>query len=239
MNKKVTTIQKKRYDDQEDLEIKKIAYLKTNSQKVLFCVLLVLFGIMLGTAILSITKYYSQKRNNSIIEISNSNNKITIVNNETISKTIHKSLFTNDKEIVLENIDTLELIANKDNDTNSVIQYNVKYNIIKNEFWNNLFANSDSEVLVRFSYSLDGKNWNYINNVLSTANSTINPLVGNYYDVAGLETKIRVATNYELAVEPGEAKKIYWRSETIFQKGKNIDSEKKYNASFKIEYQDN
>lgn len=237
MDKKVL-VENKKYDDKEDLEITKTAEAKVNNQGI-FVVLLVTFIVMLVAAVLAINNYYKNKDTNNILEVNNSKNKITIVNNETVSKTIDNDTFSKEKEIVLENIDTIELITNKDSEENSIIHYNVKYNITKNDFWRNLYANSDSEVLVRFSYSYDGKEWNFINNVLSTTLSTLNPLVGNYYDVAGMETNIKVATNYELEVEPGSAKKIYWRSETVFQKDKSLSEAKNYVSTFKIEYQDN
>ena len=74
--------------------------------------------------------------------------------------------------------------------------------------------------------------------MVSTLESTLSPLMGNFYDISGLVTTLNIATNYEISSKPGETIKMYWRSETIFKYNEKI-GEKTFNSNFKIEYKNN
>ena len=64
MDKKTSSLNKKKYDDKEDLEIREVAYLHTGPQKAFFCIFLILFGVVLATTFVSI-KDYINSRNKS------------------------------------------------------------------------------------------------------------------------------------------------------------------------------
>lgn len=243
MNKKVDNLVKKEIDDKEDLEIKNIAYLRVSSQKILLYVLIFLFVIMLGTSIMFIKKYYvSKELNNNFsetIEINNYRNNVLITNNGEIKENITNTTFKNNKEYVIERVNAIKLTTNEKAETDGIIKYDVKYNIEKNDFLRNEYSTNDSEVLVRFSYSFDNEEWIYINNVISTTESTLNVLMGNYYDISGMVTNLKIATNYEMSSAPGETITMYWRSETIFKNKKDIELNKNIEANFKLEYKGN
>lgn len=225
-----------------DLEIKKVAYRKNLSQNILLYVLVSVFCIMLGTSIIFISSYYQQRMETNNIEkikITTKMNNLLITNLGEINENITKQNFVNKTDYSIERINTLELENKKDSENNGQIKFNVIYSIYDNEFSRNEYATNDSDVLVRFSYSLDGAHWTYINNVVSTSESTLSPLMGNFYDISGLKTKLRVVTNYELSGRPGEKVTMYWRSETIFKYNKSETINNKYKANFKIEYQSN
>lgn len=242
MNKKVN---KKEviYDDREDIEISEVANQKNDSQIILLPVLIIIFFLVLGCSLLFINSYYQNKLNDEeskeVIKINNKKNNIFITNNELIKQKIVNESFKNNKDITIEKINFIELVTANDANESGTITFDIDYEIIKNDFENNVFATNDSDVLVRFSYSYNKNDWTYINNVISTNNSTLSPLMGNYYDIAGLKTNLNIVTNLELNSEPGESKIMYWRSETIFKYNKNKKFDNEYEAKFKIEYNSN
>ena len=206
-----------------------------NSNKFLLITLTLLFMLTLYISIQYIVKYYnSQKLNNvdQIIEVKTKDTKVSIVNNGTIEKIITKDAFIKDKEIIIENIDSIEIMPNNKNESKTT--FDIKYEILENHFKLNNSPSNKSEVLVRFSYSYDKENWTYVNNVISTNTNNIMPLTGNIYDVAGIATTLNVATDYELVSTNKETKKMYWRSETIFKNINNITEEKTFKANFTI-----
>ena len=239
MNKKVEK-QKKQYDDQEDLEIKSVAYFKNSSQILLLIVLILLFGFTLYNSLLYIGKYYLNKNKMDsgmeTIEISNEKNNVLIVNDREIEKEITKEDIE-DGNIILTSISTIELETNKNYKEKGNILFDVKYDILENSFPDNISSKSDTDVKLKISYSFDNKNWTYINNVISTVDSTINPLMGNYYDISGIVSHLKIATNYNLSSEPGEVTKMYWKCETIIS-GKKENVNKKLKANFNIEYKE-
>ena len=122
--------------------------------------------------------------------------------------------------------------------SNGKLIFDVKYDIAENTFPYNAIAKTDSSLLVRFAYSLDNENWTYVNNVISTNNSNITPLMGNYFDISGLKSTLSVKTNYELTSSPGKTEKIFWKSETVIIPNNNLkDSQIK--ANFYVEYRNN
>lgn len=232
MNKKGNNINCK-----EEIRIKKVSNSNKNENKLLLIVLIVLFFLTLFISIRYIIKYQNIKKlneNAEIIEIKNKETNASIINNGSIIKKVNSNTFDDKNEIIIENINVIEIIPNKGS-TNSGIKFDVKYNITKNDFIESKMPTNNSEVLVRFSYSFDKEKWTNINNVITTTNSNISPLIGNTYDIAGLLTNLNVATDYE--INTTEKKEImYWRSETIFKNLNNNDIEKEFNANFSIEY---
>ena len=208
------------------------------TNKCLLISLILLFFFTLYISIQYIMKYQEVKKpkeNEEIIEIVTKESTGNIINNGIISEKITHDSFASKDEIVVENINIIKVRANEDKSSN--IKFDVKYNIIKNDFFENLIPTNNSEVLVRFSYSFDNKNWTYINNVISTNSSNISPLVGNNYDIAGLITNLKVATNFELATTNSRKDAVmYWRSETIFNNLNNYINDKELEANFTIEY---
>ncbi len=218
--------------------MKKRVEKKSDYSTVLLLTLILLFGFTFYITLQYIFSYYEKEnaiQNGEIVEINNNKISATIVNCGDIFKTINNDAFAGENEIIVENINSIEAIAN--NEDNAKIKINVKYNIIENNFSNNLIASNNSEVLVRFSYSYDQENWTYVNNVISTNTSNISPLIGNNYDIAGLNTTLNVASNFEIEVNNKTKTKIYWRSETIFKKLNNNENDKNLKANFAIEYQ--
>ena len=237
MNKKeVVKTRKSKYDDTEDLTIKKVAY--DNGHSILFYILLFVFIITLCFTSWKIASKFANKysKDTEVIKVNKGDNNVLIVNNGEISQKIDKNSFLgNKKEIVIERINSIELKANKNTNKKAKILYDLKYSIKKNSFERNFYGDSKSPLLVRFSYSTDKKNWTYINNVISTIESTISPLSGNNYDISGVISNLSVITNKELECEKNSSNKIYWRSETIFQADDN-DNKREFIAEFKIEY---
>ena len=84
-------------------------------------------------------------------------------------------------------------------------------------------------------YSYDNENWEYVNNVISTTNSTLNPLMGSYYDISGLVENLKVLTNFEINNKKDTTTIVYFKCETLF---KNIEDNigKNIYAEFKVEY---
>ena len=157
-------------------------------------------------------------RDQEIIQIKTAHGSASIINDGIIKAKINKEKFNEDKVYVIEKINTLEL--NSESETELV--FNVLYDIKKNEFKNNAIATNNSELLVRFSYSYDNISWTYLNNNISTNTSNIKALIGNNYDIAGITSKLNVATNYKIVAKKDKPIKMYWRSETIF---KDLDDE--------------
>lgn len=211
---------------------------KSEVNIVLLVTLILLFGLTFYITVQYVVSFYMKENTyneGEIIKIDNKNISAAILNDGEILETVNKSSFTNKDEIIIEKVNSIEAIAN--NDEKTEIKINVKYNILENDFTNNLIATNKSEALVRFSYSYDLDNWTYINNVISTNSSNISPLIGNNYDIAGLKTTLNVARNFSLEVNNKTKSKIYWRSETIFKKINDNENDKNYKANFTIEYQ--
>lgn len=227
-------------DKREENKLQDTINKKNNTNKFLLITLIILFFITLYISIQYIIKYQVSKmpdENEQIIEIKTKETNATIINNGVIEKKIDNNTFASEKEVIIENINAIEMISN--NNDHSSIKFDVKYNISKNDFKENDIANNNSEVLVRFSYSFDNKNWTYVNNVISTSSSNISPLIGNTYDIAGLVTDLKVATNYELSSNNKSSAIMFWRSETIFKDMKNNNNNKELKANFIIEYKSN
>lgn len=241
MNKKVENKnikQKIIYDDKEDLEIKRIAYLKNPFQKYMLGVSIILFCFMLTFSIIFISGYFQKKLDKpDINDAINTRNNILITNNGEIKLHINKESFVNKNDLKIEKINTIEY-DNKDSKDDNSIKINIKYNILHNKFSRNSYSTTDSDVIVRFSYSYDEEEWTYINNVISINDSTIKPLMGNYYDVSGIEGNLNVSTNFEINASALEKVKMYWRSETVFKYNPDKIIDNNYEAYFKIEYKE-
>jgi len=238
MDKKV--FNQKKYDDKEDLEIKKIAHSKYFFPRVLIVVLILLFLAMIIISTLFINNYFKKpntlNNDGEIIEITNSKNNIVINNNGKIQEKIDNNRFKNGN-LVIEKINTIELFT--DDSSEDGVNFDVKLLLLENDFNKNEISKNDSNLLVRFSYSYDNKNWTYIKNVIRTSNSTLNPLMGNYYDIAGLETTLNINTNFKLKTIKGNNNKMYWKAEFVI---KNKDKGKIDNnliGNFKLVYKDN
>lgn len=225
----------------EDIEIKKVAYFKNSQQVLLLIILIVLFTLTFFCSLFYIGKYYDAKLGvndvNKLIEITTKDNNILITNNGFIDKTITEEDTKYNKEVLVEKDSVVKFTTKKTAKNDSVTNFDVRYNIKNNDFENKVIASTNNEVLVRFKYSYDNKNWQYINNVISTSDSTLKPLMGNYYDITGLVTNLKVATNFEMKNKVGKTTTIYWKCETLLKNirdnvGKNITAE------FKIDYKD-
>ncbi len=238
MNKKVVK-KVKQYDDKEDKRIRKAAYSSSASQILLLFVLIVIFGFTLFNSLYYIGKYYLDKKDYEkgleTIEINNKKNTVLILNQGSVDKKITES--DTEDEIILINEGSIELLTNKEEANEGKITFDVKYSISENDFPVNIYSKEDSDVRVRFAYSYDNENWTYISNAISTYESTINPLLQNYYDISGIVSTLKIATNFELTSAPGEKNKIYWKSETTL-KNKESNLNKGIKANFKIEYKE-
>ncbi len=230
----------KKYDDKEDLEITKVAKGSENSQMLLFVVLIFLFGLTLFASLTFIGSYYINKNkqyvNTEYINIDKNKNHVLITNNGKISMALKESdLDTSGEKVIIEKYTAIELKTDRDAKEDGKIKYSVRYNIEENDYDKNVIATNYSDYLVRFAYSYDNNEWIYVNNAISNMNNTLTPLMGNYYDVAGITGPLNVVSKYELSVNPGKSKKMYWKSETIINKNAdNID--KAVRAEFKITY---
>lgn len=206
------------------------------SQYVLLSILILLFGFTLYSSLVILGKYYKEKeidnKNQEIIV--SGKNKIIITNNGIIDKILESKDFTNGEEVVIENIDTIEIIS-KDYDNVIKKYFDVRYNISENTFPANSVATSDSPLLVRFAYSFDKEEWTYLTNVISLNGTNITPLTGALYDLSGITGNIRVATNYDIVPDPYRPIKMYWKSETII-KYSDENLGKKIKAEFKVNY---
>ena len=242
MNKKVDSkIKEVVYDDQEDREINEVAHYKSSAQQMLLLsVLVVLFGFTFFTAVTYIIDYYKNQNNKEVevLEVTNLKNNLLITNHGGIDRTISEDDLKDTKKIIIEKVNTIEFSTNKGALQDGNITFDVKYNILENTFKHYPISKNNSDLMVRFSYSYDNQNWTYINNVISTTNSTINPLMNSYYDISGIVDNLKVVTNYNISSKPGEKTTMYWKSETIIQnKSNNLKNNIK--ANFKIEYKDN
>ncbi len=239
MNKRVTdTRSKSKNDIEEDPEIKKVAHANNSSQFVLLLILIVLFGLTLFCALFYIGKYYETRKkvtgDAELIEISKESNKSLITNNGPFETVIDD---TSSEDIFIESFANAEIETDAKSKKDGVLVFDVKYEILKNDFRYNIIPNINSDVVVRFSYSFDNEEWTSIGNVLSTTTSTINPLMSNYYDVGGISGVINVATNYRLSSKPNEIKRIYWKSETLIKNTTDTVG-KTFTANLKIEYKE-
>ena len=222
----------------EDLEIRKVVYSRNYAQIILLVILIILFTLTFFCTLFYISQYYDAKINMSdnaqILEITTKYKNVVINNHGNISKTVLEEDTLYNKTIKLENISTISFKTSKDAKKGEF----VRYNITKNDFENKAIASTNNDVLVRFMYSYDNKNWEYINNGITTATNTLTPLMGSYYDISGLTANLNVVTNFEINNKKGEETTIYWKCETLLQ---NIENNigKGIEAEFKIEYQDN
>lgn len=226
----------------EDKEIKKVAYFKNSQQILLLITLIILFSLTFFCTLFYIGKYYDAKLGvndeSKLIEINTKDNNVLITNNGYINKTIKEDDTKYNKEHLITKTSTIKFTTKKTAKSDGVINFDVKYNIKNNDFDNKVIASTNNEVLVRFKYSYDNENWQYINNVISTSDSTLKPLMGNYYDITGLVTNLKVSTNNEMKNKVGETTTMYWQCETLLKNirdniGKNITAE------FKVDYRDN
>jgi len=205
----------------------------------LILILLALFTFTFIISVFYYNKYMAMNElgnNEEVIEIKRQNIKASILNNGKIDETINKNMFTETKrEIIVTNIDEL-VISSIDKKEDVELVYDVKYKISKNDFFQNSKPSTNSEVLVKFSYSYDQEEWHYINNAISTSTSNISSILNNGFDIAGLVTDLSVATDYKLSTKNNEEARVYWRSETIFRKTNHTTDDKKLEANFVIEY---
>ena len=226
-------------DENEDIEIRKIAHNKSENCTLVF--LVIVFFLILITTLTYIFLYNKGKNvedREKIIEISKGNNKVLISNVGEITETYSNEMFLNKEKITIERINSIELIAKENVLKEEKIYFNLKLNIDKNDFNHNALATTNSELLMKISYSYDNENWTYINNVLQTNNTTITPLMGNYYDIAGIESEIRISTKKELTAKLNESKKMYWKIETIIKKQNKEHVENNLQMNFYLEYED-
>lgn len=241
MDKKVEcNIKKVVIDDAEDLEIRCIAYENGNYFPRLLIIFILLLIVILVSSFIFVNSYSKYKNDTGMetIEIKTNKNNILITNISDIKENITSASFNKTEDYIVEKINTITIKTVKEEKKDSKILIDIKYNIKQNDFTRNELAKNDSEVVARFSYSFDGVNWTYTNNVISTDESTIIPLMGNYYDIAGIESNLKIATNYEIVNKSGETTKMYWRSETVFKNKKYKNNSNKFEAEFKIEYKD-
>jgi len=196
----------------------------------LLIILILLFIFTLYISVRYISRYNDNGKigkNEEIVKINRQEYLTTIINNGYVEEDITEDFFSED-EIIVENINKIKLSPNNSN--GGEVFYNVKYYIEENSFDN------PKEVLVKFAYSTNKKDWKYINNVISTVTSNISPLIGNVYDISDLNGNLYVQSNVKLDTKNREEKIIYWKSETIFKKNKNSTKENKFVANFTINY---
>lgn len=220
-----------------DIENKKK---KPKTNKILLIILIMLFCFTLyitGQYIIKYNHDLKLKGNEEIIEITNSRINASIVNNGVIDENINNKSFKDGNEITIEKVNVIEIISSTEEDNK--LLFDINYNINNNEFKSNVIPSNKSEVLVRFSYSYDEEEWFYINNVISTNTSNISPLIGNNYDISGLITNLRVATNFELSAKDKNKTKMYWKSETIFKNLNDNENIRNFKADFTIDYKTN
>lgn len=220
-------------------ELDKIAFKKVHYVNKFIVFYSVIFVAILICSIWQIYNYVEKKRTyegfNKTVEISSRDSKLVIFNDNYVPSYKNAGIFNEDRtEATVQNVSRLELSLNKDLKSKVVYNYNVRYRIYDN--LSKYSIDNNPSLLVKFSYSTDNKNWTYVNNVISTTNSTLMPLMGNYYDITGLETTLNVATNLEIAGKD-ETKTIYWRAETFYKCLDSVDSNLTLlNATFDVEY---
>ena len=207
---------------------------------ILIVILIILFGVTLYITCRYIVEYQKNselKVNQEVIKINTDQITASIINKGKIDEEITLQSYNENGEMVIEKINEIEIIAA--NETESKIEFDINYNILVNDFKVSAKPTNKSEVLVRFAYSFDGEEWTYINNVISTNTSNLSPLIGNNYDISGLITNLKVATNYELKPKDLNPLKMYWKSETLFKKIEEKENSKKFQANFTIDYDTN
>ncbi len=228
--------------DEVTSEKQKKDYFKNSQQILLLVILIVLFTLTFFCSLFYISRYYDAKINinkdSKVLEVKTKYNNVLITNNGSINKTIEEEDAKYNKEYLIEKESTVKFKTKQDADEDGVIHINVRYNIDKNDFTSQAIASTNNDILVRFKYSYDNKKWEYVNNVISTTDSTLNPLMGSYYDISGLVSNLKVSTNFEIKNKIGKTTTMYWKCETLI---KNIDDNigKNITAEFKIEYKDN
>lgn len=230
MSKNIETV----IDDKEDLNITKVAY-KKKSQKLLLFLLILIFFSVLSITVMYIKRFYNNLENidnyQEVTKVRDNSGEILVANNGVIDAVINNTSFPNGlDDLVIENIDYMEYTPTEDKDYS--INYNVRYRIYENEFQNN--ATNVGKLFVKFSYSYDKENWEYITNVISTESSNISPGIGRVYDITNETGVLKIATNEKL--KGNKAKKIYWRSETIVRNSPNFIKDQKLKVNFRIEY---
>lgn len=204
----------------EDKEIKNVAMGKNNLFRLaIFCCLL--FALALLITIQTVKNY-----NKKSINITRSDNNIVLItNNGLIDEKITNNLFNGNeytiaRENIIENISAV--------DSQNKYSYKMVLDIIKNNF-----ADENSKVYARFSYSNDGTNWKYLNNSITLDNKIIDAEMGNYYDISGVENNINI---YSDQLELDKVSKATWKCEILFKKGKSNITDRDFNAIFKIVY---
>ena len=219
MNKKVKKKKEVKHDGTEDLDIKKVAHSNTR-EYALYIILIILFGFTFYSALVYIGKYYNNKKEqelySEVIKINKNDDRIVISNNGELNKVLSVEDDNNAEDIVIENVDLIE-ITSKDIKNINTYLFDVRYNILENEFPKNVVATNDSNILVRFAYSYDQENWNYIDNAISINDNNMKPLIGGLYDLSGVVGNIKIATNFQIKSNPYEPVKVYWKSETILK----------------------
>lgn len=225
------------YSSEEDLKITKIA--RSNKFSLYIVLASCLFIIVILASTMSIVNYVNSKKEENIVakkEI-DKDNQVIISNNGIVDKNVTEDVLDSKGEYSFICEDSIEFLRNKDTLKEDTIYYSVKYDIINNSFKSNIIPTNDSEALVRFFYSYDRENWTYVNNVISSEQKNLNPLMGSYFDIAGLTNNLKVATNYELTSNPGESKIVYWRAETTIRSNfkKNFNGNIKANFYITVE----
>ena len=226
----------------EDLEIKRVAHFRNSQQILLLVILVVLFTLTFFCTLVYISKYYEAKftikDDTNIMEYKTKDSNVLITNNGIINKTITEEDTDYNNEYLIEKVATLKFITKKEAVKDGTIHINLRYNIYNNDFEHKVISNIKNDVLVRFWYSYDNENWEYVKNVISTTNSTLTPLMGGYYDISGLEDNLKVLTNFEINNKIDTTKTIYFKCETFLKNIKN-NIGKNIEAEFKVEYADN
>ena len=226
----------------EDLEIKRVAHFRNSQQILLLVILVVLFTLTFFCTLVYISKYYEAKftikDDTNIMEYKTKDSNVLITNNGIINKTITEEDTDYNNEYLIEKVATIKFITKKDAVKDGTIHINLRYNIYNNDFEHKVISNIKNDVLVRFWYSYDNENWEYVKNVISTTNSTLTPLMGGYYDISGLEDNLKVLTNFEINNKIDTTKTIYFKCETFLKNIKN-NIGKNIEAEFKVEYADN
>lgn len=234
-----STIRQK-IDDREDLEIKKVAYSKLKYKKIILILLLIFFiSTVISTIIygVSYNEFTTVSENTiKVFEVTENKNQLVLINSSEIYEKITDISFNKENFKVIETINIAELSIDKGVLKSETINLNVRLKMLENDFKLNDIATNKSPVLIRVSYSYDNEKWDYIKSVLSYNDSTLTPLMGNYYDIAGRKGVINIATNHELSALPGEIKKVYWKLEVMFNKQKVQSSENNFKANFYLEY---
>ncbi len=234
MNKRVSSIFESIID--EDKDIKSVAHSKRNYKLIVESI--IFFMIMALVALMFMLDYYQDKNvknKDKVIEYTTTNGRVLIINGGTLNEEVDSSKLDKKGQLSVERISTIEVIPN---DEDEVVNFDIRYDIKENTFERNMIATNNSALLVRFSYSYNNEDWSYINNVVSTTSSTLTPLMGSYFDIAGLLGTLKISTNNEIKTEDKKPVKMYWRSETLFQSKRNLEYKGNINANLKIVYKE-